>query len=171
MRRTASLPAPETVIPSTMRLTRTLLLLTAGTSLLAASACTPIVATRGNLVEPERLARIEVGKTSREEVQNILGTPTATGTLDPNTWYYVGRRTEQLAFFQPDVVEQKIVRIRFEFDGRVETVEEIDRSEARAIDPVERTTPTAGREIGFFEQLFGTVNRSRSSGDGPSGGR
>lgn len=167
--RSAGGPAPETVTLPIMTKTRILLLLSAGT--LLASGCTPIVATRGNMVEPERLARLEVGKSTRDQVQNILGTPTATSTLDPNTWYYIGRRTEQVAFFAPEVVDQKILRVRFEFDGTVSEMQKIDGSEARAIDPVERQTPTAGRELGFFEQLFGTIGRGRPSTDGPSGGR
>lgn len=146
------------------------LLLSAGVALLAVGGCTPIVATRGNLVEQDRLARIQTGQTTRDQVQNILGTPTATSTLDPNTWYYIGRRTEQIAFYAPEVVEQKIIRIRFEFDGRVSELSQIDDKDARDIDPVARTTPTAGRDIGFFEQLFGSLNRGRSGKD-KKGGR
>lgn len=153
-----------------MKTKSSLLLLSAGAVLLAAGGCTPIVATRGNMAESERLTRIELGRTTRDQVQNILGTPTATGTLDPNTWYYIGRRTEQVAFFAPEVVDQKIVRIRFEVDGTVSEMQEIDGSEARSIEPVDRQTPTAGREPGILEQFFGSISRNRSKRDEDSRG-
>ncbi|MCR6632186.1 MAG: outer membrane protein assembly factor BamE [Magnetospirillum sp.] len=42
---------------------------------LLAGACTPSVDLRGNLPAPERLTQITPGKTTRDEVQSLLGTP------------------------------------------------------------------------------------------------
>ncbi|QJE72677.1 outer membrane protein assembly factor BamE [Aerophototrophica crusticola] len=133
------------------------LLLTAGLLGLGLVGCTPIVATRGNMVEPERLAKVQPGVTTREQVQYTLGSPTATGTLDPNTWYYIGRRTEQTAFFAPDLAEQRVYRVRFDDAGMVKAVDEMGREQARAIDPEESTTPTMGRDVGILEQVLGTL--------------
>ncbi|ACI98736.1 outer membrane protein assembly factor BamE [Rhodospirillum centenum] len=149
----------------------TLLLLTAG---LALAGCSPIVATRGNLTDTQRLSEIQPGSTSRDQVQYLLGYPTATGTVDPNVWYYIGRRTEQTAFFQPDVVEQRIVRIRFDGNGTVAALDEIDGNAARAIDPSEATTPTVGHDMSFLEQLVGNLNRptrKKKDDDKKKGGR
>lgn len=142
-----------------MRKTHAPFLLTAGLLGLALSGCTPIVATRGNMPPESRLTQIQPGQTTREQVQYNLGSPTATGTMDPNTWYYIGRVTEQVAFFQADVTEQKIVRVRFDGQGVVSAVDRIDGAEARNIDPVERATPTAGRDLTFLEQVLGNLAR------------
>ena len=65
--------------------------------------------TRGNLADKDRLQQIQPGVSTRDDVAAVLGTPSTMGTFDPNTWYYIGARTEKTAFFRPDTVERKVV--------------------------------------------------------------
>jgi len=126
---------------------------------LAVSACSPSVATRGNLTDPDRLAEIKAGQTRRDDVAGILGTPTSVGTFDPNVWYYIGQKTEKIAFFQPTVLERRVVIVHFDDAGVVSEIKQLDESNAQDIEMVDRTTPTAGREMGFLEQMLGNVGR------------
>ena len=126
---------------------------------LAVSACSPSVATRGNLTDPDRLAEIKAGQTRRDDVAGILGTPTSVGTFDPNVWYYIGQKTEKIAFFQPSVLERRVVIVHFDDAGVVSEIKQLDESNAQDIEVVDRTTPTAGREMGFLEQMLGNVGR------------
>lgn len=142
-----------------MRKTHATALLTIGLLGLAVTGCTPIVASRGNMAEDTRLAQIQTGQTTREQVQYVMGTPTATGTVDGATWYYIGRRTEQTAFLDPEVTAQRIVRIRFDDQGTVQEVKELDGANAPYVEPVARVTPTVGRDLGFFEQLLGNLSK------------
>lgn len=142
-----------------MRKTKAPLLLTAGLFGLALAGCSPIVATRGNLVEDSRLAQIQAGSTTREQVQYVLGTPTSTGTVDGNTWYYIGRRLEQTAFLDPEVTAQRTIRVRFDDQGTVQDVKELDVSDAPYVAPVAAVTPTEGIDLGFFEQLLGNLSK------------
>lgn len=147
-------------------------LLATGLLALALTGCNPIQNTRGNIATDQRLAQIEPGVTSRVQVQYALGSPTATGTVDDKTWYYIGFRTAQTAFFQPEITTQRIVKVRFDNDGIVEAVEEIDGTDARYIEPVTRTTPTAGRDVTFMEQLLGNLNRpTKKKDEEKKGGR
>lgn len=141
-----------------MRKTHATALLTFGLMGLGLTGCSPILAQRGNLVDDTHLAQIQAGQTSREQVQYVLGTPTSTGVVDGSTWYYVGRRTEQTAFLDPDIVAQRIIRVRFDDGGTVQEIKEIDgAAEAAYVEPVARTTPTVGRDLNFFEQLLGNL--------------
>jgi outer membrane protein assembly factor BamE (lipoprotein component of BamABCDE complex) len=142
-----------------MRKTHATALLTIGLLGLGLVGCTPIVAQRGNLVEDSRLAQIQSGQTTREQVQYVLGTPTSTGTVDGSTWYYIGRRTAQTAFLDPEVTAQRIVRVRFDAEGTVQEVKELDGNDAVYIAPVARVTPTVGHDLGFFEQLLGNLSK------------
>ncbi|WP_448203468.1 outer membrane protein assembly factor BamE [Azospirillum sp. sgz302134] len=126
---------------------------------LAVSACSPTMATRGNLTDADRLAEIKAGQTRREDVAGILGTPTSVGTFDPNVWYYIGQKTEKVAFFRPEVVERRVVIVHFDDAGVVSDVKQLDESNGQDIEIVDRTTPTAGRELGFLEQMLGNVGR------------
>jgi outer membrane protein assembly factor BamE (lipoprotein component of BamABCDE complex) len=40
------------------------------------SACAPVVANRGNILDDDKLAEIKTGESTREEVATKLGTPT-----------------------------------------------------------------------------------------------
>ena len=88
-----------------------------------------------------------------------LGTPSTVGTFDENTWYYIGARTEKTAFFQPEVVERKVVVVRFDENGTVADIQELDQSAGQQVELVERTTPTAGRDMNFIEQMLGNIGR------------
>lgn len=123
------------------------------------AACTPIVAKRGNTVDDDQLAQIKVGESSREDVAKVLGTPTQMATFDDKTWYYIGQRTESEAFFDPELKEQKIVTVEFTPEGRVAAVSKNGSENARPIDPVDRKTPTYGKELTVMQQLLGNLGR------------
>ncbi|NTU76918.1 MAG: outer membrane protein assembly factor BamE [Alphaproteobacteria bacterium] len=127
--------------------------------LLSMGACAPVIANRGNLIEPEKLAEIKVGTSTREEVATKLGSPTEIGTFDETTWYYFGRSTEQYSFFDPEVTKQQTVEIHFDDQGVVTALNTIDPGATQEIEPVSRRTPTYGKETTFFEQLMGNLGK------------
>ena len=122
-------------------------------------ACTPKIDVRGNFPDPERLAEIAPGQQSRTEVEEILGTPSTIAVFDQETWLYVSQRTETLAFFEPEVKERKVVILKFDKDGIVSKVETLSAEDGNRIEPVDRTTPTAGNEFTLIDQLFGNLGR------------
>ncbi len=126
---------------------------------LTVSACSPTIAKRGNAVEDAALKQIKVGESTREDVARILGTPTQMSTFDDKIWYYIGRRTEQTAFFDPELMEEKIVAIKFTPEGKVEKINESNDKYAEVIDPVSDKTPTYGKEITVMQQLLGNLGK------------
>jgi outer membrane protein assembly factor BamE (lipoprotein component of BamABCDE complex) len=132
-------------------------------ALTALTGCSNMVDQRGNLLDPERLQQVRPGITTREGVQTLLGTPSSTGTFDSNTWYYISRRTEQFAFFQPKVTDSQVVAIDFDDQGIVRDVHRHGLDDARTIQPVARATPAPGREMSFIEQLIGNVGKFNTS--------
>jgi len=125
--------------------------------LVALAACVPTVANRGCLLDPENLAQIKVGVTTREEVATMLGSPTTVSTVDENTWYYVGRQTEQYSFFSPEVLKQQAIEIDFDNKGVVSKVVNLDLPQATDAEPVDRATPTFGQENTFLKDLLGDL--------------
>ena len=130
-----------------------------GAVVLVLTACAPRVETSGNLPDPERLAEISNGGLSRAEVAEILGSPSSVAVLEGETWYYISKRTETLAFFKPKVSDQQVVVIRFDEKGMVSQVQTLGLEQARTIKPSERETPTAGNELTLFDQLIGNLGR------------
>lgn len=133
--------------------------------------CSATVDKRGNLPEPDKLAEIRPGATTRDEVSKILGTPSSTSIFDEKTWYYISRRTKQVAFFDPDVTDQQVYIVNFDDRGVVKAVDHRNLNDARDIEPAPGATPAPGRELTFLEQIVGNVGRftkSSSSGGGES---
>ncbi|MDA0662821.1 MAG: outer membrane protein assembly factor BamE [Proteobacteria bacterium] len=125
----------------------------------ALSACAPRVAVRGNLPREEQLAKIVVGEQKREDVIEILGSPSTLGVFDDKIWYYISRRTEKLAFFDEEIVDQQVVAIYFDDKNTVQAIQKYDRDDLRDIGMVERETPTSGNELSVLEQLLGNLGR------------
>ncbi len=123
------------------------------------AGCAPIAHQQGHIRDAEVLAQIEPGEQTREEVARLLGTPSAVGTFDDRRWYYISRRTETTAFYEPELVDQDVTVIAFDENGVVAEVASVSIEEARAIAPVEEESPTRGRELSFFEQIFGNIGR------------
>lgn len=133
----------------------------------ALTACTPRVATRGNLVEDYRLEQVHTGTSTKADVATILGTPTTVSTFDDNTWYYIGQRVETVAFFAPDVTKRRVLRMQFDpATSTLTDMKELNLEDGEQVALVSRETPTLGRRIGVLEQFLGNIGRFNSDGTG-----
>src|ERR1700739_2756276 len=97
---------------------RLLALLAAVSGAAAFLSCAPAVDQRGNLPNPDKMAEIHAGTTTKDEVAKILGTPSSVSVFNNDkSWYYISRRTSQTAFFEPDVLDQPGSIVNFESQG------------------------------------------------------
>ena len=103
-----------------------------------------------------------MGQSSRRDVQQRLGTPSTSSIFTDKVWYYFSEKTEQVAFFEPEVKERKIIAIVFAPDGRVGNIATYTEADGKPVELVSRVTPTAGNELSFFQQLFGNIGRFSS---------
>jgi outer membrane protein assembly factor BamE (lipoprotein component of BamABCDE complex) len=125
---------------------------------------------RGNLPDPEKLAQLQPGNTTKEQVVRILGSPSSASTFDDNVWYYISRRVKQVAFFSPTVLDQQVYIVDFDDKGVVRDVGHKTLADSRSISPAPGATPAPGRELSFMEQLLGNVGRFGGSGGGGGSG-
>ena len=138
-------------------------LASAAAALTLAACGVATVDKRGNLPEAEKLAKIQPGTTTREQVTKILGTPSSVGVFDDKNWYYISRKTSQLAFFDPDVLDQQVYIVNFDGNGVVRTVDHKELKDGQDIEPAPGATPAPGRELTFVEQVLGNVGRFNKS--------
>lgn len=124
---------------------------------LALSACAGSRDHKGFVLDPTLADAIQVGIDNKESVTKTIGRPTFTGQFDPNEWYYVSRNTATLAFRDPKVTEQTVLRIRFDQAGNVASVEKTGKETIAKVEPSGDKTPTLGRKRSFFEELFGNI--------------
>ncbi|MGI9493475.1 MAG: outer membrane protein assembly factor BamE [Geminicoccaceae bacterium] len=128
-------------------------------SSLAFSACTPTAATHGHTLDEAAIAQIEPGRSSRQEVMQLLGSPSSLASFDDTIWYYVSQRTEKISFYQESLVEQDVITIAFDEQGIVDKIDRHGLEQTAAVKPVERVTPTAGEAPSLLEQFIGNIGR------------
>jgi outer membrane protein assembly factor BamE (lipoprotein component of BamABCDE complex) len=122
-------------------------------------ACDPRVNVRGNTPDPELVEEIQPGSSTRNDVVRLLGTPSTLSTFRDNTWYYMGHRSEELAFFKPEILERSVLVVNFDASGTVTETKLYQLEDGAEVDPVDRVTPTEGREMTVMQQLFGNIGR------------
>jgi outer membrane protein assembly factor BamE (lipoprotein component of BamABCDE complex) len=120
----------------------------------ALGACNVRTDTQGNLVDPQLLKQVKPGALNKEQVQTLLGTPSSISTFDQSTWYYIGKQTQQIAFLDPNILEQRVVAIDFDNKGMVTAIHQFGEADGRDVDIVSRTTPTRGKSLGMFDQIW-----------------
>lgn len=111
-----------------------------------------------------------VGVDSKESVLAKYGEPSLIGTFDRNAWYYVSALDASRAFFRPETTARTVVGFHFDEEGKVAEVQTIDLSDSVDVKMASRTTPTRGKELGFWEQLLGNVGQLPAGGFGGQGG-
>ncbi|MCB1831940.1 MAG: outer membrane protein assembly factor BamE [Geminicoccaceae bacterium] len=133
------------------------------------AACTPTVKQHGHRIDDEMLASLVPGRTSKEEVLRLIGSPSSIGTFEDNHWYYVSQVTERVSFYQSEIAEQDVITVAFDDRGIVSGIHKQGLEQAQDVVPTGETTRTLGKELSLFEQLIGNIGRF-SDRDGPVGG-
>lgn len=128
----------------------------------AVVGCAPTKHTHGYVPRANELEEIAVGVDTRQSLSQKLGRPSTISAFDDDDWYYISIKTETLAFYAPEVVEQRVVTVSFGDDGIVDDVRRYGIEDGQVIDLVTRTTPTSGAELSILQQIFANVGRFNS---------
>lgn len=77
------------------------------------AACTPIYRNHGYVPTEMDLSQVVIGQTSIDELQGLIGQPSAQGLLTGSGWYYVGSRWRHYGAAEPEEVNRQVVAISF----------------------------------------------------------
>lgn len=141
----------------------------AAIAFLAVAACSPIRDSHGYTPRADELDRIEAGIDTRASVERKLGRPSTLGAFDDDVWLYISQQTETIAFYEREIVDQRVVLIAFDEAGRVADVARYGLEDGRIIDLVTRETPTGGRRLTILQQAFANVGRFTGDSLNPAG--
>lgn len=140
------------------------------TASVALSACTTERQTRGYMADFELMNAVTPGIDNINSVRDSLGSPSITGTFDDSIWYYVSTGTVTKSIMHEKPASHYVMAITFDEVGIVTNKQEFDLSHIRPVNPVNDKTPTRGRTLGFFEQIFGNIGRFAAPAPGGAGG-
>jgi outer membrane protein assembly factor BamE (lipoprotein component of BamABCDE complex) len=120
-------------------------------------ACDLNVANHGHMPDPERVEEIQIGASNRDDVELILGSPSSVAAFDSNVWYYISNKTEEIAFFHPQLLDQQVLEIHFDEGGTVSEVRHIEQADGKEVELVERETPTRGNDLTVIRQMLSSM--------------
>ncbi len=113
--------------------------------------------TQGYVIDPQAIELVPVGS-SREQVILALGTPSTTATFDNEVFYYVSQtRRRPVAFMNPKIVDQRVLAVYFNSEGRVENIANYGLQDGKVFDFISRTTPTGGKDQNFLGQMLSGI--------------
>lgn len=125
---------------------------------LATAACNPVYTNHGYIPTDLELAQIQIGA-SREEVQQVLGRPSAEGMLNADAWYYVQGRWKLTGINAPRELDREVVAISFDSQGRVTNIERYGMEHGRVVVLSRRVTSSNVQGNSAIKQIFGNVGR------------
>ena len=125
----------------------------------AVAACSPQVRHHGYTPDEARLAGIEVGRASREDVAAALGRPGTTGLMSQDAWFYVSSRWEQRPPRPAAEVAREVLAVSFDSRGLVRNIERFGLEDGQPVVLSRRVTDTTVQGQGLLAQLLRNVGR------------
>lgn len=126
--------------------------------------CAPLYQNHGYVPADDELSQIRIGQTRRDDLDALIGRPSAQGVLTGSGWYYVGSRWEHYGPLRPKEIKREVVAISFAPNGAVSNIERFGLDQGQVITLSRRVTDTSGASLGFVRQLLGSIGRV-SAGD------
>lgn len=131
---------------------------------LVLAGCYPTIDHRGFNPEQMQLEKIQVNVSTKETVQDVLGSPSTTSLFPVEgknwtNWYYIYRKTETTSFFEPKVVDQLVVKVTLDAQDIVRNVETKKGVQGEEIKATKERTPTTGYESSVMKDIFGNFNK------------
>ena len=112
----------------------------------------------GNMPTEERIAKIKTGST-KDDVLQVLGAPSAVISFDENTWIYMSSDIKRVAFKKPEEINRDILRLRFNNEDKVVEVARLNKDNGKELTPCTDKTEVKGENLGFFRKYFGGVGQ------------
>ncbi|WP_103173457.1 MULTISPECIES: outer membrane protein assembly factor BamE [Paracoccus] len=133
------------------------LMVLAFVALLGLAACAPVYRNHGFIPAPEDLSQVVVGQTTVDELQGLIGRPSAQGLLTGSGWYYVGSRWRHFGALEPREISREVVAVSFAPSGVVTNVERFGLERGRVVTLSRRVTEGSVTEISLIGQLLGNL--------------
>lgn len=121
---------------------------------LSLGGCWHKTQTHGHVIKQNQIDRLKVGVHDRMGVANIMGTPSAVGTFQDKTWYYISEKVAPQVFTKEEVEDREIVILDFGDDGKLASISFKGKEDGQKIEPNTNKTDTQGQKLGVVDQVF-----------------
>ena len=99
------------------------------------------------------------GKTTKEEITNILGTPSIKSTFDgEKSWFYVSSEFEKFIFLDGENIDQKILIFEFGDNNVLNKKKFLSKEDLNDIDYEVAVTDSSGKKLNWYREFFRNLN-------------
>jgi len=121
--------------------------------------CAPMDRFHGFVPPQEEIDTLQIGVTSREEIENLFGPPMAERTFTSNTIYYASSHFQRFGPFAPEVVDRQVLAIDLDSADRVRNLRRYTLEDGRVVTLNRRGTDDGIADVSFLQQLLGSFGR------------
>lgn len=126
---------------------------------LTISSCSSHIHNNGFNFENTNFNTIKVGKSNINNVRFELGSPTNESNFGAKTYYYIERKVQKVAFFDPKILEQKILVIEFSKDNVVSNITELALDDAKNVIFSKQLTELKGNDLTILQQFLTNIGK------------
>ena len=136
---------------------------------LGMAGCISSESQHGYVVPEYAVEQVPVGS-SKDQVLIALGSPSTTENFGSEAFYYISQTRKQTVEFMPDkVISQRVLAVYFDKNDTVTRIADYGLKDGKVFDFVSRTTPTAGKDENFVQQVLGGIIGGKGGGGGGGG--
>jgi outer membrane protein assembly factor BamE (lipoprotein component of BamABCDE complex) len=124
---------------------------------LVTTGCAEHITTHGQVIKTRHVEQIVEGQHRKEDVQYLLGSPSAVATFNKNTWYYLSEKKVSKSMGDEEVLERRVITVRFNDDDVVKEVTDVLTTDIPKVSLNKRVTPTYGQSLGILDQMIENI--------------
>ena len=130
--------------------------------ILLLSSCVVHVKDHGYEQNSKNFSTLKVNHSTKEEVLDLVGSPSTTSSFNDDSWYYVSIKTKKVSLFNPDVSEHAVTKLQFK-EGVLSNISRIDNKKKRVLNFNKSESPTKGDDSAPLKDFFYNVGRYNKS--------
>ena len=118
-----------------------------------------VVENHGQIYEKNiNFEELQVGKTTRNEIVQLLGSPSTTSNFDDEqSWIYISSEFKKFVFLDGSNTDQKILILSFN-QNTLKNKELLSKNDINNIEYEETLTDSRGRKINWVKEFFTNLN-------------
>ena len=118
-----------------------------------------VVENHGQIYEKNvKFEELEVGKIKKDEILNMLGSPSTTSNFDKEqSWIYISSEFKKYVFLDGKNTDQKILILSFN-DKTLNNKEVLLKNDINNIEYEETITDSRGKKINWIKEFFTNLN-------------
>lgn len=126
------------------------------------SSCISRIEKRGYMFDMSDYNLVKEGVTSKERVIKLMGLPTFVSNFDEEAWIYYSEDVRHLLFFEPKIVERKVLSLHFDQNNIVKDMQIVDLEDDNSkLKFAQNSTPVDDHENGWFKSFVGGIGQIR----------